>query len=148
MPKLNKKIALAVAAASIVAIGGGTAFAYWTTTGSGSGSATNGTANGSLTLTAHFTDGLTPGATEAVNYTAANTGTSNLLVNNIHAVVSTSDPACLASDFTVPDTASGVNVPAGATATAVGASTITFANTAVSQDACKGAVITLTLSTP
>jgi hypothetical protein len=149
MPKLNKKIAIAAAAVAVVAIGGGTAFAYWSTTGSGSGSATNGSSNGTLVLTATFANGLTPGASEPVSYTATNGGTSNLLVNTIHAVVSTDSALCLASDFTVPDATSGVTGPAGTTTPmTVGASSIAFANTAADQDACKGAVITLTLSTP
>ena len=97
-------------------------------------------------LHAAFSDNLTPGASEAVTYTADNAGTSSLQVGTIHAVVSTNVVGCLAADFTVPDDISNVVVPAGGSAFAVGSSTITFADTGVNQDACKGAIVTLTLS--
>ena len=145
MSKKNKIVAVCGAAA-LTAVGGGVAFAYWTTTGSGSGSGTNAASNGTVVLSAAVPAGLTPGAHGTVTYTAANSGTSSLQVRNIHAVVSTSDPLCLASDFTVADVASNTTVLAGSTGTAVGSSTLYFADTAANQDACKSATITLTLT--
>jgi hypothetical protein len=145
MTKKNKIVAVA-AAMALTGVGGGIAYAYWTTTGSGSGTGTNAASNGKVVLSAAVPGGLTPGGNGTVTYTAANGGTSSLQVRNIHAVVSTSDPLCLASDFTVADVASNTTVPAGSTSTAVGSSTLYFADTALDQDACKSATITLTLT--
>jgi hypothetical protein len=146
MPKLNKKIAVVAAAAAVVAIGAGTAYAYWTTTGSGSGSATNASSNGTIVLHASFANGLTPGANETVTYTADNAGSSSLFVGTITPTVSTSVPGCLATDFTIAPTASNTTVPANTSAYNVGTGNLAFADTALNQDDCKGAVITLTLA--
>jgi hypothetical protein len=145
MSKKNKIVAVCGAAA-LTAVGGGVAFAYWTTTGTGTGSGSNAAANGTVVLSATFPDGLTPGGNVPVTYTAANAGSSSLQVRTIHAVVSTSNPACLPADFTIPDVVSNTTVAPGATAAAVGTGTLSFADTAVNQDACKSATITLTLS--
>jgi len=148
MPKLNKKIAAGVAAAAIVAAGAGSAYAYWSTTGSGSGSGTNASSNGTVSLHAAFADGLTPGASEAVTYTADNAGSSSLQVGTITPTVSVdaAHSTCLVSDFSIAPTASNTTVPAHSTGYAVGSGTLSFADTAVNQDGCKGAIITLTLA--
>ncbi|MCO4276777.1 hypothetical protein NG701_20560 [Pseudarthrobacter sp. HLT3-5] len=145
MSKKNKIVAVC-AAAVLTGVGGGVAFAYWTTTGSGTGSGTNETSNGTVVLTAAVPSLLTPGGSGTVTYTASNAGSSSLQVGTIHAVVSTSDPLCLPADFTIADVVSNTTVPAGSPSTAVGSSTLFFADTAVNQDACKGALITLTLT--
>ena len=144
--RLNKKLVAAGVGTALALALGGVALAYWTTTGSGTGSATNATSNGVIVLHAAFDAGLTPGASESVTYTADNAGTSSLRVGTIHAVVTTDKPGCLVSDFTVPDLASNTTVPASTLAHPVGSSSIAFADTAVNQDACKGAVVTLTLT--
>jgi hypothetical protein len=150
MPKLNKKIAVVAAAAAVVAIGAGTAYAYWTTTGSGTGSATNASSNGTIVLHAAFANGLTPGASETVTYTADNTNSSSLYVGTITPTVSIDaahvTAGCLVGDFTIPATTSNTTVPANTSAFAVGTGTLSFADTAANQDGCKGAVVTLTLS--
>ena len=148
MRKLNKKIAIGVSVAAIVAIGGGTAFAYWSTTGSGSGSATTASSNGTIVLHAAFLDGLTPGASETVTYTADNVGSSSLRVGTITPTVSidAAHSTCLAADFTILPTASNTTVLAHTSAVAAGSGTLSFADTAVNQDGCKGAVVTLTLA--
>ena len=150
MPKLNKKIVAVAAAAVVVAAGAGTAFAYWTTTGSGSGSAGTASSNGTIALHAAFDSGLTPGASEAVSYTADNAGTSSLYVGTITPTVSIDaahvTAGCLASDFSIAPTSANVTVPAGASGLAVGSGTLAFADTSANQDGCKGATITLTLA--
>ena len=68
---LKSKKGLALLAALVVAVAASVgAYAYWTTTGAGSGSATNAASNGTLVLHASFADGLTPGASESVSYSA------------------------------------------------------------------------------
>jgi len=143
--KLSKKTVAALTAALLI-IGGG-AYAYWTTTGAGTGAAPNASSNGTVTLTATFAPGLTPGGTATVTYTASNPGTSSLRVGTISHVVSTSDALCLPADFTIPNVVSNTTVPAGATNAAIaGTGTLTFADTAINQDACKSATVTLTLT--
>ncbi|HEU5270427.1 MAG TPA: hypothetical protein VFU36_10940 [Jatrophihabitans sp.] len=150
MPKFNKKIAAVAAAAAVLVAGAGTAFAYWTTTGAGTGSATNGSANGSIVLHATFADGLTPGGSEPVSYTADNAGSSSLYVGTITPTVSIDSAhataGCLVADFTIAPTTSNTTVPANTSGMAVGSGTLSFTDTSVSQDGCKGAVITLSLA--
>ena len=143
MRRFSKK-SVAAATAALVLVGGGAAYAYWTTTGSGTGSATAASSNGTIVLHASFADGLTPGASEPVVFTADNTNSSSLQVGTITSVVTTNVAGCLAADFSVPAVLSNTTVTAGATGAAVGSGTISFQDTAVSQDACKGAVITIT----
>jgi hypothetical protein len=145
----KKQYLVAGVAAAIIAGTAGSAIAYWTTSGSGTGSATTGTST-AVTLHASFADGLTPGASETVTYKADNTGASAQQVGPISAVVSIdtthATDGCLASDYTVPNSVGNNTIPAGATGAAAGSSTITFADTANNQDACKGATVTLTLT--
>ncbi|HJW00900.1 MAG TPA: hypothetical protein VJ617_17550 [Arthrobacter sp.] len=146
MTKKNKVLA-AAGALALVAGGGGAAYAYWTTTGSGNGTATNSAGGGTVTLHATFGGGLAPGNNVSVAYTADNSTTSSTQVGALSAAVSTSDPAnCLASWFDVTAVTSNTTVAAGATGTSVGSGTLTFNdNATVNQDACKSAVVTITV---
>jgi hypothetical protein len=149
MRKPSKKVLAVLTAAALLA-GGGTAFAYWTTTGAGTGSATNASANGTIVLHAAFAGGLTPGASQAVTYTADNAGTSSLFVGTITPTVSIDaahvTSGCLVGDFTISPTVSNTTVPKTTSGVAAGSGTLTFADTATNQDGCKGATVTLTLA--
>ena len=144
---------IALVAAAMLLVGGGGAYAYWSTTGSGTGAAANAKSNGSLVLSAHLADGLTPGASVPVTYSAKNAGTSSLKVATISQTGSTDAPGCVFADnFTIaPSVVSDTRVmgtPRSQTAvdvTITGASTLMFLDTADDQDACKGATVTLTL---
>ncbi|TCO45649.1 hypothetical protein EV646_108272 [Kribbella antiqua] len=141
---IKKKIV--IAAAAVVAIGAGTAFAYWSTTGSGTGSGANASSNGTVVLHASFADGLTPGASTPVTFSADNAGTSSLQVGTVTSVVSASG-TCDASWFTIAPVAENQTIAAGATGVELtNKGTLAFADTATNQDSCKGATITLTLS--
>ena len=147
--KFSRKAKITVSlAAFFLLAGGGIAYAYWTTTGTGSGATPAATSSGTVTIAASFTSGIVPGGTRAVTYTAANPGTSKLMVKDISHLVTTSDVGCLPAWFTIPPVNSNTVVPAGATAQALtGSGTLTFVDSAtVNQDACKGATITLTLT--
>ena len=148
MRKLSKKGKVYAVAASIalVAASGGAAFAYWSTTGSGSGSAANSAGGGTVTLHATFNAGLAPGNSTAVAYTADNSSNTSTVVGALSATVSTSDPNCLASWFTVTATTSNSTAAPNSVGTSVGSGTLTFANSAVNQDACKSATVTVTVS--
>ncbi|WP_066289989.1 hypothetical protein [Arthrobacter sp. B6] len=146
MTKKNKVLA-AAGALALVAGGGGAAIAYWTTTGSGSGSATNSAGNGTVTLHATFEGGLAPGNSTPVAYTADNTTTSSTRVGALSASVATSVAECLPAWFDVTAVTSDSLVAAGATGTSVGSGTLTFNDSdTVNQDACKGAVVTVNVS--
>ena len=136
-----------VAAIGLSAIG---AFAYWTTTGSGTGTADVATANGTLVLHASAPTDLFPGGSSNVTFTADNGGATNLYVGTIHLDSVTADAghaSCDTADFTMADVVSNTMVPAATTGHALaGTGTLVYANTAVNQDACKGAELTLTLS--
>jgi hypothetical protein len=144
----RKRLIAVLGAVGAVAV---TAFAvaYWTGGGSGSGSAQVGTV-ASVTLTGAVTPGSAPGTAEPVTFTAANASASPIKVTKVHLVNITVDgghAACETADFSMADVAEGHEVPAGATAEPLpNNGSLVYANTAVSQDACKGATLTLTLS--
>ena len=149
--KFSKKTKAAVLAGVLtVGIAGG-AYAYWTTTGSGPGCRQR-DSNGTVTLHAAFTGGpLTPGwSDQTVTFHRDNAGTSNLYVNTIHlgsVTVDAGHSTCDVADFTMPDVSSGTMVAAGATGSALtGTGTLAFANSTVNQDGCKGATVTLHLT--
>ncbi|UKA63943.1 hypothetical protein [Arthrobacter sp. FW306-04-A] len=149
MRKLSKKGKVYAVAASIalVAASGGAAFAYWSTTGSGSGTATNSSGNGTVTLSATFADGLTPGAFETINYWATNNTTSSTVVNLQPVAVTTNKTGCQSAWFTASLPSSSTTLAASATNVSIGTGTLTFLDQpGVDQNACKGAVITLTLA--
>jgi hypothetical protein len=143
----KKSPIIVIALVAVFALATG-AFAYWTTTGAGTGTSTNAASNGTLVLHAITAGGMTPGKVQAVTYTADNTaGTSSLFVGTITTVVTidAGHVGCLPADFTVPAIVSNTRVLAGATGAALlGTQNITFADTGVNQDACKGAIVTLT----
>lgn len=149
---MKKKAAVVVAAAALTVTAAGGAYAFWTASGSGSGSATNASsANGSVALTASFAAGLTPGASEDVTFTGSNAGKASLQVTTIHldsVSVDSAHSGCNVKDFSMGDVGSGTVVPAGVSGVALaGKGTLMFADSAtVSQDACKGAIITLNLT--
>ncbi len=136
-----------VLAIGLSAIG---AFAYWTTTGSGSGNADLATANGTVTLHASAPTQLFPGGSSNVTFTADNPGASNLYVGTIHLAsvsVDAGHSTCDTDDFSMADVVSNTVVAAGASGDPVtGTGTLEYANTNVNQDACKGADLTLNLT--
>jgi hypothetical protein len=145
MTKKTKAV-LAVASAGMLSVGGAAAFAYWTTTGTGTGSAAASAGGGTVTVHASFNAGLAPGQSSPVTYTADNGNDSNTVVNGLAATVSTNVPECLPAWFTVSANASGATVAAHAQGTQVGTGTLTFNDSTANQDACKGATITVNVT--
>lgn len=147
---IKKRTALVLAAVAVLAVAG-LAVAYWTTTGSGEGSGAVASSNGTLTLHGTISKELTPGGSSPVAYTADNENSSSEQVGTVKAVVTIDDAhakaGCKASDFTIADTAEGQTIAAKATGVALAhEGTIEMADTAESQDACKGAAISLALT--
>jgi hypothetical protein len=143
----RKSPILIVSVVVVLAVAAG-AFAYWSTTGSGTGSATNALANGTLVLKAPTAAGMTPGKSQAVSFTADNAGNTSLRIGTLTSVVSIDGghPTCLASDFTVAPVAQNQTIAKTSVNVPLTAGTIVFADTALNQDGCKGAIVTLTLS--
>jgi hypothetical protein len=142
---MKKRVLVGVSIA-ILAVAG-VAVAYWTTTGSGEGSGKVAASNGTLVLHGSITNELTPGGSSPVTFTADNKGTSSLQVGTVHAVVSTNKVGCEAKDFTIADTEENQVIAKESTTVSLSHNgSIAMADTAENQDACKGATITLTLS--
>jgi len=147
---MNKKVVAIGLAAGITLGGAGAAFAYWTTSGSGNGTATTASSNGTLALNVSaVSTNLYPGGSAPVTITATNSGATDLQLTTVAfaslSVDSTHATAgCLATDYSVGTVATTpTDVLAGTTSGTVATATLSMANTALSQDACKGAVITL-----
>ena len=104
--------------------------------------------NGTVTLAATIPNGIYPGGTRTVSYTATNTNATDVRVGTVTVTgITSSVPACTTADFSVTPAVQNFDVTAGATNVALPTTaTLSYANTAVSQDACKGATLTLTLS--
>lgn len=147
---LTKKRALVLGVVAILAVAG-VAVAFWTASGSGSGSGTVASSNGSLVLHGSIAPGLTPGGNETVSFTADNTNSSSLQVGTVHAVVSIdeahAEAGCKASDFSVADTIENQTIPASTSGVALSnTGSISMTDSAANQDACKGATISLALT--
>jgi hypothetical protein len=154
MRKPSKK-ALAVVTAVALLAGGGTAFAYWTTTGTGAGTAatTAGTLN-NLTFTQSTVNAMYPGdSSQALTVGVKNTGTESTYVTTVKAYITTDKSGCTGADFKIAGVATGTALaPTGLTWTAAdlaangtadATSTIQFNNTTANQDACKTATVTV-----
>jgi hypothetical protein len=148
---LRKKRTYGVLSVIAVLALAGLAVAYWTTTGSGSGSGAVATSNGTLTLHGKISSQLTPGGSSAVTFTADNEGSSSLQVGTVHAVVSIdeahAEAGCKASDFTIENTVENQVIAAKSSGVALAKDgSISMADTEANQDACKGASISLALT--
>lgn len=146
---IKSKKGIALLATLIVAVAAAVgAYAYWTTSGSGSGSATAASSNGTVTLHASFDDDpLYPGGSVPVSFSADSSSDSKLYVGTISATVSTDPSTCSAADFHMADVTSNTIVnPHADDQDVVGEGTLYFDNSDLNQDDCKGATITLNLS--
>lgn len=141
--RFSSLVALAVVAVAAIA------FAFWTGSGTGSGEGEVGT-SGAVTLTGTVAPGISPGTSEAVSFTAANPSDSPVYVTSVHLVSVAADAehaACETDDFSMVNVSQNHQVPAGATAEALpNNGSLVYANTGVNQDACKGATLTLSLT--
>jgi hypothetical protein len=147
---LKKRTVLVLSAVAVLAVAG-LAIAYWTTSGSGSGSGAVASSNGTLTLHGTISNELTPGGSSPVAFTADNSNSSSQQVGTVHAAVSIdtahAEAGCEASDFTIADTPENQVIAANGKAVALSnEGTISMTDTNSNQDACKGATISLALT--
>lgn len=143
-----RRIAAVAAGACLAA--SSAAYGYWTTTGAGTGTASVAASGATLVLHGAAAAPLAPGGATAVSFTADNPGPSTLELGTIHLESVSADAAhaaCGGADFTMADVPTHTRVPAGASGYALtGAGSLRMADTDRSQDACKGATLTLSLS--
>lgn len=147
---ISRKRVLVLSAIAVLAVAG-VAAAYWTTTGAGEGSGKVAASNGTLVLHGSITEALTPGGSSPVTFTADNSNSSNLQVGTVHSVVKIdaehAEAGCKASDFTIADTVENQVIAAKASGVALAHNgSVSMADTAANQDACKGATVTLELT--
>lgn len=154
---LKSKKGLAAVGALVVAVSAVGAYAYFATTGSGNGTAASGSAaTGQITLHTSFADGLVPGASTDVTFTADNSNlTTSQYVNVISfGSVSSSNSGCQAvitahpTQFSMTAVTSGTSVPAGASAHALSGTGSLVWSDSSSQDqtACAGKPLTLNVT--
>jgi hypothetical protein len=136
---------------SVVAVLGamGGAYAYWTNAGSGSATGTVGSP-GTITLAGTVAAGLVPGGSEPVTLTASNSGSAPIKLQAIKLVSISVDAlhsTCVTADFTMPEVTENESIPGDASNHSLpNTGALSYANTAVSQNACIGATLTLTLA--
>ena len=145
-----------VVGAAVLLTAGGAAFAYWTAGGSGSGSASTGTTVALTVVQTSTVTAMGPGdSAQTLSGNFNNTNSGSVYVGTVTASISsvTKDAGavagtCDATDYTLASAAMTVNaeVPAGNGVGAWTGATIKFNNKVTNQDACKGATVTLALT--
>ena len=102
---------------------------------------------GTITVTGTVGEGLYPGGSRPVTFTAANAGASSVTIGTVSLTELSATAGCSAADFTMPEVLQDFAVPGGARTVALpNQGTLSMANSASNQDACKGSNLTLTLS--
>lgn len=150
---------IASVTAAAVVIGGGVAFAFWTSSGSGSATAEVATTAGSLTVTqdaANPITGLYPGGTpQNVAVIVDNPTGSDIQLNDVTVAVTgtekpagTPNPSCGAGNFAITDNGaySGEIISAAGSTGSIVPKKIQLVESGTDQNACKGAVVVLTLT--
>ena len=152
MRKLTKKT-LVVSAALMLMGTGGVAFAYWTNSGSGTGTATTGTNTAVVVNQTSSITGLYPGQsaqTLAGNFDNPNAGATYVTavtatgytIDGTHA---TAGCTVAQGNYTLGGTSNTPgSVPSGSAVGAWSGLTITMNNLGTNQDACNGAIVTIT----
>ncbi|MGI8665300.1 MAG: hypothetical protein ACR2N4_04620 [Jatrophihabitans sp.] len=132
--------------AAVVLATSGVAYGYWTTSGSGSGTARVAAAQ-TLSLHASTVGALSPGGSLAVFFTVDNPGPTGLRVGTVHLAGVTADSEhrpCSVADFAMADVLQDQTIPANSAAVALATSgLLVYADTSHDQSACKGATLTL-----
>ncbi|MGC1852166.1 MAG: hypothetical protein WA687_06980 [Solirubrobacterales bacterium] len=153
MDFITKKGALtALAGVCVLAIAAG-AYAYFTSTGSGTATATVGTGS-AVTLKGTVTGNLYPGSSSPVTLTVDNPSSGKQRVGTVSLEKITADAGHATCsvvitggnpDFTMADVVVNKTYASGNGQAVTPGGTLTMNDTGVSQDACQGATLTLTL---
>lgn len=157
MKRITKRSSIiAVTAAATLVVGGGVAFAYWTSSGSGTAEAAVANSTGNLTVAQDGTiSGLYPGGDPVdVNVIVSNPTNAAIGFSDVTITVTgtekpagTPNPGCTPADFKITDTPyAGEVVAAGGATAVIAPKQIQMLETGANQDPCKGAVVKLSLS--
>jgi hypothetical protein len=147
----NRKIAVSAVVAGLVLAGGGAAFAYWSSSGSGVGEATTGESTAFTVTSEDATGGpLTPGGpSQSVTFTVTNPSTGAQTLNSVVVRVANADGSawtavagCSAADYAITTPVVAYGVIAGG-ADVDGTVSISMINATTNQDACQLADVPL-----
>ncbi len=153
MRGITKKRALLALSCTCALALAGVAYAYFTTTGSGTVTASVGTGS-AVTLKGTVTGNLYPGSSSPVSLTVDNPSSAKQRVGTISLEKITADAghsSCSVAtgggnpDFTMADVVVNKTYGQGNGQAVTPSGTLTMNDTGVSQDACQGATLTLTL---
>lgn len=148
----RKRLVVALMSLCVLAVAAA-AYAYFTTTGSGTATATVGTSS-VVTLKGTVTGNLYPGSSSPVTLTVDNPSSGKQRVGTISLEKITADaghPTCSVAinggnpDFTMADVVVNKTYAPGNGQAVTPNGSLTMNDTGVSQDACQGATLTLTL---
>jgi hypothetical protein len=152
MLKTKKRALLALSCACALALAG-VAYAYFTTSGSGTVTATVGSSS-AVTLKGTVTGNLYPGASAPVSLTVDNPSAGKQRVGTVSLEKITADAGhsgCSVTisggnpDFAMADIVVNKTFGSGNGQAVTPNGSLTMNDTGVSQDACQGATLTLTL---
>jgi hypothetical protein len=139
----------------LLAVSSTAAYAYWTTTGTGTATATAGT-TAAVTITGTVTGTIYPGGSFPVEFTVDNPNATTAAIGTVSATAFDSDIAGCDTliaeptfvDFSMANVAQNFTISANANDEALpNDGSLVFGNSPLeNQNACKGAVITITLS--
>jgi hypothetical protein len=146
---MNRKMIIGLAAVIAVVVGGGLVWAFWSADGSAKGSGTLDSGDAGIELTVTVDDGLFPGGSSEVSFTASNDADYDITIGTLGLTGVTVDAeGCDPGDFSMDDVLVNQEITADAVDVALEATgTLTFENTSDNQDACKGAVLELSVAT-
>ncbi len=150
--RITRRKKLFIAGITAAGLMGGSALAYWTTTGSGTGSASVGTSTAVTVTQLGSITALTPGSgAQPVDFKITNPATTNQTIASVVVSIAsvtgpniTGPKPCSAADFTLvqPSTTYGDLTPGLHNYQPSGAS-LALDNTLSNQDGCKGATVNL-----
>ena len=148
----KKRVIAGLASIGVLAIAGG-AYAYFSTTGSGTATATVGTSS-ALVIKGSVTGNLYPGTSSPVSLTVDNNSSGKQRLGTITLEKITADAghsSCSVvttggnADFAMADIVVNKVFGPGAGQAVTPNGSLTMNDTGISQDACQGATLTLTL---
>jgi len=148
MRRGTKRATIALAAILTVA-GAASAFAYWTTVGSGTGEATTGESTAFVITSETAVGEIAPGnAGETIDFTVTNPSDGALTLSAVAVTLADATgtawvppTGCLIADFTVSVTTAPAYGDIAAGGFVTGTVTVTLTNTGVNQDACQGLTV-------
>ena len=147
MSLLAKKSVALIVGITVVVVGAGAAFAYWTNAGAGADTASTGTNIPIVVNQVSTVAGMAPGvAAQALSGNFDNDNAGPVYVAGVTATVTGTDKiGCTAADYTIAGVATvATQILAGDGVGAWSGLTIQFNNkAATNQDACKNAIVNI-----